>query len=298
VDGVLVVDKPRGITSHDVVSVARRLLQEPRIGHAGTLDPLATGVLVLACGRATRLVRFLSASDKTYDATIVFGFATDTYDVTGAETFRTDASPTRAALDAALSSLCGSYLQEPPAFSAKKVAGRRAYELARRQKPVALAAVPVHVGRASLESFDGARAVVTLSCSAGFYVRSFAHALGERLGTGACLQSLRRMRSGEFAVEDAVTLEQLHEHAAASTTAWPMERLLTSFPAVQLTAEGLVRVAHGREIDPRHLTSVGSPQAVAGADADWVRLLGPDGRLVAVADRGPGSTLHPSIVLI
>src|SRR5678815_5909757 len=123
-DGVIVVDKPEGLTSHDVVSAARRLLGERRIGHTGTLDPLATGVLPLACGRATRLVRFLTASDKEYEATIRFGFTTDSYDVTGTETSRSGRTPGRTVVAAALAELTGDYLQMPPAFSAKKVAGR------------------------------------------------------------------------------------------------------------------------------------------------------------------------------
>ena len=133
IDGVLVLDKPQGLTSHDVVAVARRALGERRIGHTGTLDPLATGVLPLACGRATRLVRFLTASDKDYDATIRFGLTTDSYDVTGTETSRSGRLPERDAVERALATLTGSYLQTPPAFSAKKVAGRRSYDMARER---------------------------------------------------------------------------------------------------------------------------------------------------------------------
>ena len=147
-DGILVIDKPRGMTSHDVVAAARRLLKERRIGHTGTLDPLATGVLPLACGRATRLVRFLSASDKDYEATIRFGVTTDTYDVAGTETSRSDQQPQRSEVDEAIERLRGSYDQMPPAYSAKKVGGRRAYEFARDDEPVELRAVPVTVSHA------------------------------------------------------------------------------------------------------------------------------------------------------
>src|SRR4051794_21913541 len=160
VDGVLVVDKPQGITSHDVVAVARRSLRERRIGHTGTLDPLATGVLPLACGRATRLVRFLTASDKEYRAEIRFGLATDTYDVTGTATARSDARPTRAAIESALASFRGDYNQVPPAFSAKKIGGTRAYHLARQQAAVELAPVAVRVPRVELIDFDGEVAIV------------------------------------------------------------------------------------------------------------------------------------------
>ena len=292
-DGVLVIDKPRGMTSHDVVAVARRSLGEKRIGHTGTLDPLATGVLPLVIGQATRLARFLTASDKCYDATIRFGMTTDTYDVTGAELTRSGLTPTREGLDAALASLRGEYLQMPPAFSAKKVSGHRAYDLARRAQTVELTAVPVRVSKAEVTAFDGATASIALSCSAGFYVRSFAHALGERLGTGACLEALRRTRSGEFGLDSAITVDQLQrgpEHAASCLTS--LERLLPGVPAVTVAADALAWITHGRELGP------GRYQPPIGGSPDWIRLLDPDGRLLALATRGstPGS-LHPSIVL-
>ncbi len=159
-DGVLVIDKPQGLTSHDVVAAARHALGEKRIGHTGTLDPLATGILPLAVGRATRLVRFLTASDKDYDATIRFGATTDSYDVTGTETGRTDLEPSRDALLAAIQTLTGDYLQPPPPVSAKKIEGRRAYRLARQGQPVALTPVPVRVPRAELLGFGEGRARV------------------------------------------------------------------------------------------------------------------------------------------
>src|SRR5262245_45210446 len=197
-DGLLVVDKPEGLTSHDVVAIARRVLGEKRIGHTGTLDPLATGVLALACGRATRLVRFLTASDKDYEATVLFGVTTDTLDVTGEETSRSGASPSRDTLAAALRAFEGEQLQVPPAYSAKKVGGRRAYDFARQDEPVELAAVPVRLSRLELLDFGNNRCRLTLTCSAGFYVRSLVRDLGERCGTGATLEALRRTRSGEF----------------------------------------------------------------------------------------------------
>jgi len=294
-DGVLVVDKPEGITSHDVVTVARRCLREKRIGHTGTLDPMATGVLPLACGRATRLVRFLTASDKDYTATIRFGLTTDSYDITGEETGRTDRRPTREAIEGALAALRGEYLQMPPAFSAKKVGGTRAYALARRDAPVDLKPAPVRVARAELTRFDGEEAIVELTCSAGFYVRSFASDLGGRLGMGACLSALRRTRSGEFGAEQAMTIQEM-QAGHAELRLVPLEQLLPRFPAVRLTDDGYVRVAHGREVDAPHVEIEGSS---AIPTAEWVRLLTRDGRLVALAS--PGSregSLHPSLVLI
>lgn len=293
-DGVLVIDKPEGLTSHDVVAAARRALRERRIGHTGTLDPLATGVLPLACGRATRLVRFLTASDKTYETTIAFGFTTDSLDVTGRETSRSDRHPDRSAVDRALESLSGDYLQTPPAYSAKKVAGTRAYELARRDEPVALAAVPVTVSAARILDFDGATVRIALTCSAGFYVRVFAQSLGELVGTGACLRTLRRTRSGEFTLDDAVPMATLMESPAeAGARLVPLERLLERFPAVHLTSEERGFVAHGRALarDPG--------QGCVQPGVEWIRLIDPDGRLVALATPGerPGS-LHPAVVLI
>jgi tRNA pseudouridine55 synthase len=287
VDGVLVIDKPQGLTSHDVVAVARRALGERRVGHTGTLDPLATGVLPLVCGQATRLARFLAASDKEYEATVRFGMTTDSYDVTGIETSRSGLRPERDSLTRALASLTGTYLQLPPAFSAKKVAGRRAYDMARQEQPVELTPVPVTVTRADLETFTGDTAQLRVVCSAGFYVRAFTHALGGLTGTGACLEALRRTRSGEFTLAQAVTVEQLSSGDTPAAAVVPMNSLLTALPVVTVTEEGRNRVSHGQEVE-------GTP-----GTAEWVRLIDARGRLVAIAKRGsrPGS-LHPAVVLI
>ena len=297
-DGVLVVDKPHGLTSHDVVAVARRCLNESRIDHTGTLDPLATGVLPLACGRATRLVRFLSASEKHYDATIRFGLTTDSYDVTGTEVSRSDTVPTREAVECALESLRGSHLQMPPAFSAKKVAGQRAYAMARRAEPVALQPVPVRLMATDLLEFTGASARVALSCSAGFYVRSFAHAIGEQVGTGACLEALRRTRSGTFDLSHAVTLDDLQrDRMGAASRAVPLERLLLDLPSARLTDEGRSRVSHGQDVDSAHVWPEDSARLEAHA-GEWVRLLDSGGRLIALGtpSRSPHA-LHPTVVL-
>ena len=285
-DGVLVIDKPTGLTSHDVVAAARRALRERRIGHTGTLDPLATGVLPLACGRATRLVRFLTASEKEYEAAIRFGVTTDSYDATGTETSRSGLRPDADAVTRGLAALTGSYLQMPPAFSAKKVAGQRAYEMARAAKPVVLTPAPVTVVRSDLLELAGELARVRLTCSAGFYVRSFAHSLGELVGTGACLQDLRRTRSGEFTLDRSIGLETLVQGGAEEAVI-PLNRLLTAFPAAILTDQDRKRVSHGQEID-------GDSDS-----AEWVRLEDQGGHLVAIARAGsrPGS-LHPAVVLI
>ena len=296
-DGVLIVDKPQGLTSHDVVAVARRSLHERRIGHTGTLDPLATGVLPLACGRATRLVRFFVSSDKDYEATVRFGVTTDTYDITGKETSRSGRVPEREAVEAALTSLRGDYLQVPPAFSAKKVAGERAYARARRDEAVTLQPAPVRVTRADIVEFSGTSARIDITCSAGFYVRSFAHSLGELVATGACLEALRRTRSGEFSVSQAVGLEHVRQSSVAVTERWiPLERLLPSMPSVRLGNEGRKRVAHGQMLGEAHVLGDGNSLRPPGA---WIRLIDEEGQLVALGTVDPtGEFLHPAVVLI
>lgn len=314
-DGVLVVDKPQGVTSHDVVAVARRVLRETRIGHTGTLDPMATGVLPLACGRATRLVRFLTASDKDYDATIRFGLATDSYDVTGAVVSESSDRPAREAVEAAVASLRGDYLQLPPPYSAKKVGGRRAYDLARNHEPVELTPVPVRVTRAEVTALTADAVSVSLTCSAGFYVRSFAHTLGERLGMGACLAALRRTRSGGFTLADAVAWDRLTDPGAApspASHAIPLKGLLPDMPAVRLSADGRSHVSHGRPVptdayvplpgnrSPQDtLAPADSENVTVAAERAWVRLFDEAGDLVALAQpAGAHGALHPSVVLI
>lgn len=300
-NGVLVADKPAGITSHDVVAVARRALGERGIGHTGTLDPMATGVLPLAVGKATRLVRFLSASTKDYDAVIRFGRATDTYDATGTTTAESPQRPTRTGLEIGLLALSGEYDQLPPPYSAKKIDGQRAYALARRDEPVELKPVPVTVSRALLTAFDDETASVSLTCSAGFYVRSFAHELGRRLGCGACLEALRRTRSGEFTLDRAVPFELL-AHAkrgddALAARLLPLEALLPDFPVLRLTPEGVRYVSHGRGLGPAQLVG-GAEAPPYEISAQWVRLIDASGALVALAEHDADSgTLHPSIVL-
>src|SRR5262245_5257305 len=298
-DGVLVIDKPAGLTSHDVVAVARRCLGERRIGHTGTLDPMATGVLPLVCGRATRLARFLSASSKDYEALIRFGLTTDSGDITGQELTRSGLCPTAERIEAALVSLRGDYLQEPPAFSAKKVAGQRAYTLARRQEEVTLTAVPVRVSRADLRGLDRDTGAFALTCSAGFYVRSFASTLGELVGTGACLASLRRTRSGEFSLAQAVQIAAVQEEPdrMAHSALIPMGRLLNGMPSVLVTDDGRRRIAHGRELLEEHRVSESAGTGESFEGEAWVRVMDESGALLALATVR-NDALHPSVVLI
>jgi tRNA pseudouridine55 synthase len=301
-DGVLVIDKPAGPTSHDVVAVARRALGGARVGHTGTLDPLATGVLPLVVGRATRLASFMSGADKEYVARIRIGIATETYDAEDLAAHAEAAPPTglgEADVRRAFETFVGRYDQTPPAFSAKKIGGTPAYRLARRDAEVAVRPVPVTVSELELLSFADDVAEIRLVCSSGFYVRSLAHDVGGKLGCGAHLASLRRTRAGEFTLADAMTFDALvtgGRHAAASHLV-PMSRLLGQFPFVVLNAPGVKRVGHGADIGPQDVQGP-LPAEVIGAAASRWRLLDGDGLLLALAERRPGGLLHPVVVLV
>jgi tRNA pseudouridine55 synthase len=297
-DGVLIVDKTEGPTSHDVVTFARRALGISRIGHTGTLDPMATGVLPLVIGRATRLAQFLTASDKSYEATVGFGRTTDTYDASGKTVTECDRRPTREAIVAALERFRGVFDQTPPVFSAKNIDGERSYDLARRGKlkdEDRPKAVPVRVKRLELLSFDGNTARLEMDVTAGFYVRSLAHDLGSVLDCGAVLTALRRTRSGEFALDRAVPLAELLQAPRESVIARlvPFGQLLPELPSVTLrSASQLERLKNGVEMGPADLV------APLPALPPIIRLLGPDGDLVGLAK--PGKTagfLHGWIVL-
>ena len=310
-NGVLVVDKPEGPTSHDVVTLARRVLGVSRIGHTGTLDPMATGVLALVVGKATRLAQFLTASEKTYDATIAFGRATDTYDKLGQVVATSPARPSRDDVERVLSGFRGMFEQTPPAFSAKNIDGERAYALARRslrrtgsshapdapEPPVAARpkAVTVTAHQMNLTAFDGETARLTMRVSAGFYVRALAHDVGEALGCGAVLVALRRTQSGEFGLGGAVPLADVLQmpRADLGTRLVPMAAVLRELPAVVLRgAASLERLRNGVEMGP------GDVLEPLSGPAPIVRLLDPEGGLVALAKPGkiPGH-LHGWVVL-
>jgi tRNA pseudouridine55 synthase len=301
VDGVLVVDKPAGPTSHDIVDRARRALGTRRVGHTGTLDPFATGVLPLCLGRGTRLARFLTAGEKTYRATLRLGFATTTDDLTGEPLAPTRSVEVRPeALQAALAGLVGTFDQVPPSFSARQVQGQRLYELARRGEAVARAATPVTVHALELVSRGPDTLELEVRCSAGTYVRALARDLGERLGCGAHLVALRRTRSGGFGLEHAVPGDSF---AGAVQHVIPLAGLLLDWPAVRVGAEGRKRVGHGRELAADDVVS-GFPAAAVGR----VRVLDEGGELIALAvphgfDAAPSElprrpVLHPDVVLM
>jgi tRNA pseudouridine55 synthase len=302
-DGLLIVDKPSGPTSHDVVATVRRVLGERRVGHTGTLDPIASGVLPLVLGRATRLARFLSASEKSYRAVIRLGLETDSYDLTGepaSETYM-GAMPDLESVERALASFRGTFLQQPPLFSAKKIAGVRSHRLARQHRADGTigepAAKPVNVNVSDLQLVDleSRDVVVTVTCSAGFYVRSLAHDLGRLLGTGAHLAALRRTHAGDLRVEDAIALDTvLKDQPAAAAAIVPMSRMLTTLPVAALSEDGARRAKHGQSLGPGDLCAPLPPGA-----AGYTRLVDRRGELVGVAElEGGVGFLHPVVILV
>ena len=278
-EGLLLVDKPAGMTSHDVVAIARRALGERRIGHAGTLDPFATGLLVLLAGRMTRLLPYLDGEPKVYEARIQFGAETDTDDGTG-RVVREAPPPIRAHVDRAIAALTGVLDQEPPAYSAKQVGGQRAYDAARRGTPVRLPATRVTVHSWSVRGRSNDTVDVTITCSGGTYVRALARDLGRQSGSAAHLATLRRIRSGPFQVADACGLDSLRDGRCAP---FPPLQALSSLAVEQLDALAADRAARGNPVE-------------ATVTGDRAALLGPNGELVAVAERD-GTRWQPRTVL-
>jgi tRNA pseudouridine55 synthase len=306
--GALLVDKPSGPTSHDIVAMARRALKTPAIGHTGTLDPLATGLLVLLVGHATRLSRFLVTDEKEYLADIRLGQATETYDAQGiGESFRLKAEATQhepnqsgfrlqpEEIDRVLREFVGTFPQMPPPYSAKKVGGERAYKKARRNEPVELRPVEVTLHAAEVvPSPDPSLLRLRITCSSGFYVRSLAHDIGQLLGCGAHLEALRRTRAGQFRLADAVTVDALQAGGAPiDARIIGLNGLIPGMPAVTLTEEGRRRALNGNTLAPAHLAG---PAAAAGTNQN-VRVLDAFGTLLSVAEMRPDGLLHPLLVL-
>jgi tRNA pseudouridine55 synthase len=280
--GLVIVDKPSGQTSHDVVAQIRRLAATRRVGHAGTLDPMATGVLVVGVEKATRLLGHLTLAEKEYTATIRLGQATDTDDAEGQATAETSAAGvTEAALQSAAAALTGEIRQVPPGFSAIKVAGKRAYRLAREGAAPELAARTVTVRSFTIQAVrrvgDLLDADVSVTCSSGTYIRALARDLGAALGVGGHLTALRRTRVGPYGIGQARTLDQL----AASFTVIPLaDAADAAFRRLDLTEEEARQVAHGRRL----------PSAVLGHEpgAGPVAAFAPDGSLVALLTEEAG----------
>jgi len=310
-DGILVVDKPVGPTSHDIVALVRRLAGTKRIGHGGTLDPFASGVLPLYLGLGTRVVEFHLGARKAYRATVCFGASSTTDDLEGELTPSSGSAPTRAAVEAALANFLGTHLQQPPAFSALKVGGRRAYALARAGHAPELPSREVTFHALALERWDetdpdGPLAVIDVACSAGTYIRALARDLGAAVGSAAYLGALRRTAAGPFTLDDAVSLDVVREAAASGRFAAllrPVGTGLDDLPAVTLRADEIVVVAHGgwiREggrLPAVAAASAGADEAAGSPAANRVRLLLEDGSLAAIARRASGR-LVPDKVLV
>ena len=309
-DGALVINKPKGKTSHDVVDAVRHLAGFRQIGHLGTLDPLATGVLVLLLGRATRLVQFYSGRRKRYTAGFRFGFATDTYDSEG-EAQGPDTAP---ALDAVVlekfaGERIGRFEQVPPSFSAKKVHGRPAYELARKKQPVELKPVEVELFEYKLLGIEGSIARFVIECSSGTYIRSLAHEMGQKLGCGAHLAEITRTAVGEFSLEQAIPLEELAEAKQAGKFAdclIPLENLLPNFPRANVLPVIEKRVRHGSKFNisiaqiqaGRVETPPGATMELDGGEpkAPRLRVFSQQEKLIAIAEAVVPRTYQPIVV--
>lgn len=306
--GVLVVDKPVGPTSHDVVARVRRALGTRRVGHTGTLDPLASGVLPVVVGAATRLARFLSATTKRYDAVVRLGSATDTGDRAGTPLAPPPGGytpvPGVGEVAEALSRLVGTVDQMPPTFSAKKIGGVRAYALARDERAVVVRAVPVTLYAAEVLALDGVDLQVRLTCSAGYYVRALARDLGESLGCGGHLAALRRTASGWFTEAMACPLDEVEQAAdAARARLVPLVDLLPWAPAAWLTPAGVERARHGNPVVAAEVDRWEAGDRGVDTPPSWrevTRLVGPAGQLVAIATRAADAdgSLRPDVVLV
>lgn len=303
ISGVLIIDKPKGPTSHDVVARVRRLLGIRQVGHFGTLDPFATGVLPLSLGKATRFAQFYLKSRKAYEGTIRFGFSTDTYDATGVPT--SQAAPPqleKVALEEVFRSFTGRLMQTPPPFSAKRVAGKRAYELARQRKPVQLAPVEVEIYALELIGIQGDQVQFAVECSGGTYVRSLAHDTGQRLGCGAHLGGLRRTAVAEFNESRCISLDELAK--AVGQGSWenhlvPLEALLPDFPELVVRGREETSVRHGHRFELAQAMHPGRGTSPGRwAPISLLKILNPERRLIAVARHVSGSIYHPNLVLV
>jgi tRNA pseudouridine55 synthase len=308
-NGVLIIDKPAGLTSHDVVNRVRRILGQRSVGHLGTLDPMATGILPLVIGRLTRLAQFYTASEKTYEGTIRFGFSTDTYDVEGDPT----SDPQEVHLncekvEAAAARFRGEIEQMPPPFSAKKIHGIPAYKLARKDKNVPLKPVRVEIREFEILHLEDDRVRFRARVASGTYMRSLAHDMGHSLGCGAHLESLRRTAVAEFTLADAHTLEELHQHCQPDggfdvlkekgsegphASSQSIEgffihprKLLPQFPAVTADDASAARIRTGSTVNLPELSR-----------ARQVKVFYGQRELLAIATRVAGTLFHPGIVL-
>ena len=311
-DGAFIIDKPAGLTSHDVVARVRRIIGERRVGHTGTLDPFATGVMVILAGRATRLAQFLSGAEKEYEAAIRLGYATETGDVTGqriqSEFTIEPRSTTKLQseeIEAALKTLRGEIEQTPPMYSAKKIGGRKLYELARRGEEVKRKSVQIMVREFEAIPQDGgllkpnndgtADLQARVVCSAGTYVRTLAEDLGQRLSVGGHLLELRRTRAGHFTINNAITLERLAELAESDSVESKVispDAILSHLPSIELTADEVKHTLHGVDVN------IDRRRAPDCKDGAALRMRSPDNQLIAVGTFDESRTVvHPKVVI-
>ncbi len=301
-NGLIVVDKPAGITSHDVVARIRRILKTKRVGHTGTLDPFATGVMVILVGQATRLAQFLDKDEKEYEALVRFGFETDTGDRTGTRTGDGELENEELSArletidwDATFRQFRGEIMQMPPMYSAKKVEGTKLYELARKGIEIERKSVPVTIHELELGNGGGETSNprdalrIRVSCSAGTYIRTLAEDIGRAVGVGAHLEELRRTRAGRFAIDRAVTLEELEGSADPMARLIPMDEAVAHLPEVLLSEERALKTKNGMS------SRIFEPQF---ADGDTIRMTGPDGELIAIGEyREADKSVQPKVVL-
>jgi tRNA pseudouridine55 synthase len=282
-DGIVVIDKPAGLTSHDVVSLVKRILGAPKAGHTGTLDPLATGVLPVCVGEATKLAPFLTADHKQYRATMLLGVETDTQDIQGRETGRSDRIPIDGEIREALGSLTGKIQQVPPAFSALKHKGRPLYKYARAGEFPDIAAREVEIFALDVKSIAYPHVTFEISCSKGTYIRTVCADAGRALGCGACLSGLRRLRSGCFAEDMAVLLGENTATARAAVLAkmLPMAQALPFVAAVEVGEPTAGRLRAGFQPDAEMMRENVLPFLAAG---DMIKFITPEGELVALAE--------------
>ncbi|HXY03779.1 MAG TPA: tRNA pseudouridine(55) synthase TruB [Terriglobales bacterium] len=289
-NAVVIIDKPAGLTSHDVVNRVRRILHERSVGHLGTLDPSATGVLPVVIGSMTRLAQFYTSSEKTYEGVIRFGFATDTYDAEGAPTGQSQlVTLSLGQVRELAAQFRGVIRQMPPPFSAKKIHGIPAYKLARKQKEFTLQPVQVEVKEFEILSVENDRAGFCARVASGTYMRSVAHDMGRQMGCGAHLESLRRTALAEFCLADAHSLDQLTAAASADSAedlfVHP-RKLLPDFPCVTANEEMAARIRSGRTVNLPELSRARQVKVFQGRS-----------ELIAIATRVAGTLFHPKIVL-
>lgn len=289
VDGLLIIDKPAGITSHDVVARVRRALKTKRVGHTGTLDPFATGVMVILVGNATRLAQFLDKDEKEYQAVVRFGFETDTGDSTGSprSEVRSPKPIDGAAVESVLKKFRGTLMQTPPMYSAKKIEGKKLYELARKGREVEREAVPVTITRLEVvedrsTATDSIR--IRVACSAGTYIRTLAVDIGREVGIGAHLTELRRTRAGRFTIGEAVKIDDVHESLLR-----PIDEAVEHLPEFELREDRVAKTLNG--MSTRDLSG-------SFTDGETVRMTAPDGSLIAIGFYSDAEkVIQPKVVL-